>query len=170
MNNLQKEYIKKKFDEIVKLCEDVIPEYGESASYFMEPATEEEIVEWEKTTNIKMPESYKLWLSLTKKCQIRHTLAEFYFPDIVQMEFLPKDYVMIGSVIGDGEIVCFLKSNNKFIRYFEGKINGEFDDFGEVLTDIISMLTGDLGVSMEEKLLMLEKLKEIRRRKAGNIE
>lgn len=34
--------MKKEFDEIVKLCEGKVEEYGERASYFMEPATEEE--------------------------------------------------------------------------------------------------------------------------------
>ena len=170
MNSAQKNNIKKEFDEIVRLCEDAIPEYGERASYFMEPATEEEIDAWEEVTNLKMPESYKEWLKLTKTCQIRQTLAEFYFPATNQPEFVPEDYVMIGNIIGDGEIVCFSKNNGKFIRYFEGSINGEFDDFKDTLKKIISMLKGDLGVSMDEKMLMLEKLKEIRKRKEGNVE
>lgn len=170
MNNLQENNMKKEFDEIVKLCEEAIPEYGERASYFMEPATEEEILEWEKVANVSMPESYKSWLRLTKDCQIRQTLAEFYFPNVNQPEYVPEDYVMIGNVIGDGEIVCFSKSNGNFITYFEGNIKGEFDDFRGVLVKIISMLTGDLGVTMDEKMLMLEKLKEIRKRKGGNIE
>lgn len=47
--------MKKEFDEIVKLCREKAEEYGEHASYFMEPATEEEIVKWEEENNIKMP-------------------------------------------------------------------------------------------------------------------
>ena len=38
--------IKKEFDEIAKLCEEKVEEYGERASYFMEPATEDEILEF----------------------------------------------------------------------------------------------------------------------------
>lgn len=169
MNNLKENSMKKEFDEIVRLCEEAIPEYGDHASYFLEPATEDEIDTWEEVTNLKMPESYKEWLKLTKRCQIRQTLAEFYFPDIHQTEYVPEGYVMIGNIIGDGEIVCFSKSDGKFIRYFEGKVNGKFDDFKGILTKIISMLTGDLDVSMDEKLLMLEKLKELRKRKEGNV-
>lgn len=169
MDNLKENYMKKEFDEIVKLCEEAIPEYGEKASYFMEPATEEEIFAWEKATNIRIPESYKLWLNLTKNCQIRQTLAEFYFPSIEQPEFVPKDYVMIGNIIGDGEIVCFSKNDGKFIRYFEGKVKREFEDFKGVLLNIISLLKGEFGITMEKKMLMLEKLKEIRKGKGENI-
>lgn len=60
MNTLQNE-----FDEIVKLCEEKVEEYGERASYFMEPATEEEILEWENKTGIRIPKDYREWLKLT---------------------------------------------------------------------------------------------------------
>lgn len=169
MNNLQENNMKKEFDEIVKLCEEAIPEYGERASYFMEPATEEEILEWEKVANVSMPESYKSWLRLTKDCQIRQTLAEFYFPNVNQPEYVPEDYVMIGNVIGHGEIVCFSKSNGNFITYFEGKVNKKYEDFQGVLSEIKRLLKGEHGISMEQKLLMLEKLKELRKEKEENI-
>lgn len=155
-------YMKKEFDEIVRLCEEAIPECGDHASYFMEPATEEEIMKWEEDKGISIPESYKLWLKLTKNCQIRQTLGEFHFPLINQSQYIPDDYIIIGNIIGDGELVCFSKSGNNFVRYFEGKVNGEFNDFREVILKVKDMFSDYLSVSMEEKMLMLKKLKEIR--------
>lgn len=54
---------KKEIEEIVKLCEKAIPEYGEKASFFNAGASEEEMKQWEENNQIKIPESYKdqLW-------------------------------------------------------------------------------------------------------------
>lgn len=165
MNNSKKEYIKKEYDEIVKLCEERIDEYGDLGSYFMEPATEEEIVDWEKATNVNIPETYREWLKLTKKCQICQTIATYVFPKIDQPKFIPEDYVVIGFVVGDGEVMCFSKSKGNFITYFEGKVNEEYEDFVGVLEETKRMIKGERTISMEEKMLMLEKIKEIRRKR-----
>jgi hypothetical protein len=71
MNNKKANYMKREFDEIVKLCEERIPEYGDHASYFREPATEEEIAAWEKATNLSIPETYREWLKLTNRNSFR---------------------------------------------------------------------------------------------------
>lgn len=89
------EEIKTKFEEIKKLCEDSIPEYGENSSYFGIGATEEEILSWETQTGVKMPETYREWLKLTKSCRILNNVASFYLPEIEQPTFLPEDYIMI---------------------------------------------------------------------------
>ena len=160
------EEIRTKFEEIKKLCEDAIPEYGEKSSYFREGATEEEIISWETQTGVKMPETYREWLKLTKDCMIRDNVASFYFPEVKQPSFLPKDYIMIGNVVGDGEVVCFTKVEKKFITFFEGKVNDEYNDFKDVLkSEVIRVLKGKLSVTMEEKELMLAKLKTIREKR-----
>ena len=41
--------LKKEIEEIVKLCEKAIPEYGENASFFNEGASEEDMKQWEET-------------------------------------------------------------------------------------------------------------------------
>ena len=161
--------MKEIFDEIKELCKEDMENYGERSTYFKEPATEEEILQWEKTTNIKMPESYKMWLKLTRCCQIDSTLAEFYFPEEEQPEYIPEDYVEIGEVVGDGEFVCFSKSKGNFITYFEGEINEEYEDFVGMLKEVKRMLKGELSISMDEKLLMLERLKELNKKEEGGI-
>ena len=168
--------MKEIFDEIVELCDKAIPEYGENASYFLEPASEEEITKWEQQTNISIPESYKLWLKLTRGCGIRSGLAEFFFPSTEQPEDIPEDYVpedwvIIGNIIGDGELVCFSKTSKKFIRYFDGRENGEFEDFNGILKEIKRMLKGerDIHVFTEEEIKeMMAELEELRKKKGDN--
>lgn len=136
--------LKNEFDEIVKLCEERVEEYGERASYFMEPATEEEIVKWEEESNVKMPEDYKEWLKLTKTCQMCSTIASLIFPQTKQPDFLPDDYVLIGYVVGDGEVLCFSKSTGEYITYFEGKVDEEYNDLISFLKDIKKDIKGEL--------------------------
>jgi hypothetical protein len=112
--------LKKEIEEIVKLCEKAIPEYGEKASFFNEGASEEEMKQWEENNEIRIPESYKEWLRFSLDCQIRQNLAGFYFPRF--SEIVPSDLVIIGWLIGDGELLCFSKENGNFIRWFEGKV------------------------------------------------
>ena len=158
--------MKKEFDEIVKLCEEKVEEYGERASYFMEPATEEEILDWENKTGIKIPEDYKQWLKLTKTCQMCQTIASFIFPNDKQPEFLPNEYVLIGYVVGDGEVLCFSKDTGKYVTYFEGRVNDEYEEYKSVLAEIKRMISGKRSrVSRAEKDLMLAKLKELREKR-----
>lgn len=136
--------MKKEFDEIVKLCERKVEEYGEHASYFMEPATEEEILDWENKTGIRMPEDYREWLKITGNCQMCSTIATLIFPQIKQPEFLPSDYVLIGYVVGDGEVLCFSRSDGKYITYFEGKVNEEYNTFIEFLDNVKNLIKGEV--------------------------
>ena len=136
--------LKKEFDEIVELCEEKVEEYGEKASYFMEPATNEEIVEWEDATGIQMPDDYKEWLKYTRSSQMCSTIAKLIFPQTKQPDFLPDDYVLIGYVVGDGEVLCFSKSDGKYVTYLEEKVNKEYDDFISFLKSVKSDIKGEL--------------------------
>ena len=160
--------MKKEFDEMVKLCEEKVEEYGERASYFMEPAKGEEIVAGENKTGIRIPEDYRQWLKLTKACQMCQTIASFIFPSDKQPEFLPNEYVLIGYVVGDGEVLCFSKDTGKYITYFEGKVNEEYEDFKSVLLQIKKDIKGEVPefYFTEEKIkAMMAELEEIRRKK-----
>lgn len=157
--------LKNEFNEIVRLCEEKVEEYGERASYFMEPATEEEIVKWEEETNTKMPDDYKEWLKLTKTCQICSTKASLIFPQTKQPDFLPNDYVLIGYVVGDGEVLCFSKSTGIYITYFEGKVDEEYDDLVSFLKDIKKDIKGvlpEINLTDDRLVRMMAHLEEMR--------
>ncbi|MCM1500090.1 MAG: SMI1/KNR4 family protein [Clostridium sp.] len=160
--------IKNEFDEIVKLCEEKVEEYGERASYFLEPATEEEILEWERETGIQIPEDYRQWLKLTGTCQICSNIASLVFPETKQPDFLPDDYVLIGYVVGDGEVLCFSKSTGKYITYFEGKVNRTYDDFMMILYGIKKSIKGEapkIKFTEDKIRAMMAELEEIRKNK-----
>lgn len=136
--------MKKEFDEIVKLCEEKVEEYGERASYFMAPATEEKILDWERKMGIRMPDDYREWLKLTGNCQICSNIASLFFPEREQPDYIPEDYVLIGHVVGDGEILCFSKSIGRYVRYFEGRVNKEYNTFIEFLNNVKNLIKGEI--------------------------
>lgn len=154
--------LKKEIEEIVKLCEKAIPEYGENASFFNEGASEEDIKQWEETNEIRIPESYKEWLRFSADCQIRQNLAGLYFPRF--SEIVPSELVIIGWLIGDGELLCFSKENGNFIRWFEGKVNDEFENFGDMLKEIIRMLKEESKISKEAEDLFMKFMKNAEER------
>ena len=151
--------IKEKFEEIKKLCKESMDDYGEKNTYFKEGISEYEIILWEKETGVEIPETYREWLKLTSECMIQDNVASFFFPSIEQPSFLPEGYIMIGTVVGDGEVVCFSTDSKKFISYFEGDINEKYDDFTDVLNEITISISGKRGLSMRS-LANLKKLLE----------
>lgn len=159
------EEVKAKFEEIKKLCKESVEEYGENSFYFKDGTSESEIISWEKQTGIMIPETYREWLKLTKECMIRDNVASFYFPEIEQPSFLPEGYVMIGNVVGDGEVVCFSKKDNGFTNYFEGNITERHEDFIGVLNEIIRMISGEGNeISKESAALFMQFMKNAEER------
>lgn len=158
----QNNMLKEDFEEIVRLCKEAEEEGRESESYFDEPATDEEIQEWERQTNITIPESYKEWLKLTSYCQLCQTTASFHIPNVEQPEFIPEDYVIIGQVVGDGEVVCFSKSTGEFITYFEDEVDETYEDFRAVLKEVKRKVKGESYLSEETIKAALAKLNAIK--------
>ncbi len=108
-NNSLTEEIK----EIVKLCielDDV------DVSEFNPPAIDEEIKMWEDKNNIILPESYKDWLRFSNGSQILGQLACFYSLNriVTSGHGFSDDYAIIASIIGDGEFLCFSKTNQSY--------------------------------------------------------
>ncbi|WP_425806718.1 SMI1/KNR4 family protein [Desulfitobacterium sp. Sab5] len=156
-NSLQKEI--RELQELCKRMEDM--EMNESR--FNPPVTEEEILDWERTNGIAIPESYKEWLRFSNGSQILGMTARLSSLKgmVIKNEFIPEDMVIIGHLGGSGEIVCFSKTTGKIVRLFDRE-REEFDSFKDILLDLIqsgkSMLgedetTNKLGAMM---LAMLE--------------
>ncbi len=125
----------KKIIEMCDLLEDI------DDSNFEPPASESEIKEWEQTYHISIPESYKEWLLFSKNCQILGSLASFFMPDLNHYynKFLLNEYLVIGTLGGDGEKLCFSKLNGKIVRVNHGEII-ELEDFNNVLDWVIYMM------------------------------
>ncbi len=159
-NSLQEEI--SKLQELCKRMED--KEMNES--WFDSPATKEEILDWERTNGITIPESYKEWLRFSDGSQIFTNIARFYgVKEIVaNKKYIPEDLANIGELIGDGELLCFSKTTGKIIRLFEGR-RREFDSFKEIILDLIQMGKSELGEDEKTNkigAMMLAMLESIR--------
>lgn len=149
-----------KIKELVDLCKKSEADYGENSSWFKEPASNEAITEWEKENNTVIPETYKEWLCFTNEAQIRNTLGHFYGPDkfVINPEDLSEDLIVIADLLGDGEQLCFSKTNGNFIWIDHGEME-TISDFVDVLDEMIRMLKQKscLSPKMEELLLKMAK-------------
>lgn len=136
-NNNLTEIIK----EVLSVCDELSSEYGEDASWFLPPASENEIIEWESERKVKIPESYKEWLLFSNGSQILNNTAQFYGLKQIGIydEYIHEDYIVMGELIGDGELLCFSKTTGKIIRYNHGKTI-EYQDFKEVLNLILNII------------------------------
>ena len=110
--------LKAEIEELLKWCKEAEEEYGEDASYFNAPVSEEEMAEWEEENGVKIPESYKEWLRFTGKCRIVSNTATFWGPKEFHSEYVPEDLVVTGEMIGDGERVCFSKETGGVCEIF----------------------------------------------------
>lgn len=161
--------LKSEIEEILKLCDEA-EEKGEGSSYFKEPVSEEEMTQWEEANGVKIPESYKEWLRFTGKCRIVSNTATFWGPKEFNSDYVPEELVVIGEMVGDGEVVCFSKETGEFVEFFEGKENGKYKDFSGVLKEVIRMAKGDSGLSDDAKILFMKMILENReKRERANI-
>ncbi len=131
----------------------------------MEGIQEKELIGWEEENGTIIPESYKEWLRFSAHCQIRQTLVSFYAPSEFRSDTVSEDLVVIGEMTGDGEVICFSKSNGDFVRFFEGKENGKYTNFKDVLKEVIRMLNGKSSISDDAKNLFLQFMKSSEERK-----
>lgn len=139
--NIPNNSLTEKIKDIVALCEELVPEYGEDASWFLPPASEREISEWECENKMDIPQSYKEWLMFSNGSQILSNTAHFYGLKQIGLynEHIPDDYIVIGELIGDGELLCFSKTTGKIIRYTHGR-TVEYQSFNEILSLILNIV------------------------------
>jgi len=129
----------REIEEIVKIARVVD---GKVYFEFNEPATEAEIEETEKEFETQFPESYKDWIWFSNGSVIFNTKLSFFsMSDLkkYQISKFPQDFIIIGQVIGDGEVLCISKSTGKFIRYFEGE-ERSFDDLNQFFVSLLKSM------------------------------
>ena len=148
---------KEEIETILELCDDS-EEMNISRSYFDVPIDEEEILAWEQKTGVTIPEDYKEWLRFSRECRIDGPTARFWRPKNFPSKYIPDDLVVIGEMVGDGELVCFSKESGQFVSFFEGSINLHYEDFKEVLKEIIESFRVSLGKPSKEYQDFLDKV------------
>ncbi|WP_425806717.1 SMI1/KNR4 family protein [Desulfitobacterium sp. Sab5] len=164
-NSLQEEI--RELQELCKRMEDM--EINESR--FNPPATEEEILDWERTNVNAIPESYKEWLRFSNGSQILGITARLSSLKgmVVKNEFIPEDMVIIGHLGGSGEILCFSKTTGKIVRLFDRE-RDEFDSFKDIILELIRKGKSILGEdeTSKETIAKLMAMVEAKRKREGN--
>lgn len=152
----------KEIKRITELCESKINEYGEDSSWFEPGLSETDIHDWEISNNTLIPTLYKEWLLFSKESQIRNNLAHFYKTDdfLFGISGIPNDLIIVGELMGDGELLCISKSDNKLVVVDHDTI--EDADFREILKDIIRILEDKSGLSMDMQELLMKMLNELK--------
>lgn len=150
----------KEIKRITELCKSKINEYGEDSSWFEPGMSDVDIYNWESSNNISIPTSYKEWLLFSEESQIRNNLARFYKPDdfLFNISGIPNDLIIVGELMGDGELLCISKSDNKLVVVDHDDI--EDADFREILKDIIRILEDKSGLSMDMQESLMKMVNE----------
>lgn len=128
-------------EKIKELVEIAIDLEEETYFEFSNSTTNDKINEWQEKNEVILPESYKEWLLFSNGSIIDSTRAEFYGLDRIKIysQSFPSDYVIIGSLVGDGEVLCFSKNDLKIFSDFHGKIK-KYDNFDNVLMELVNDL------------------------------
>lgn len=132
------------YENIKVLCTEL---EGVDESDFTIPIEQSKIDEWEKQNNVKIPECYKDWLSIVGYSYICGGLLELFMPSLdgYYGRLVPREYVVIGNMIGDGERICFEKYTGEFIRYDHGFVR-PIGDFKNLLAWVIEYIKIMLNV------------------------
>jgi len=131
----------KLIQELIKLkliCEKL--QYEEKCgSVFFNPASDEELDEWENENKIVLPNIYKELLKQTNGWSILGGLANFASLKhiVIDYEHLPKGYVLIGDMIGNGTLICFCKVSGDIKKFHEGEINN-FSDLSMIIDYLLN--------------------------------
>ena len=123
MENIIQE-VKDGFEDINKLSSILNCDYS-----FDPPASYEEISDWEKDNNVRIPDMYKSWLLLTSFARIMDGRIELFFPEISDPD---KEDVYIGCLGYGGDSLFFSKKTGAF--YAIGDEEEEYEDFLDFLT------------------------------------
>ncbi len=134
-------------DELKEII-DRIKDQGKTR--FLEAATEEQIVQFEKDNGIQLPEKFKEWLLFSDG-------GELYLPAGVQLYGVahkpliniedndrPDDNYIVVGALASGEPVLFKKNEEKFYIY-DHESQGldddlTYDDFIALLNDLYDLL------------------------------
>lgn len=147
---LDKNSLQVEIRELLTLCER-IDDLNINGSHFDPPASEEEILNWERTNGITIPESFKEWLRFSNDAEIIGFTARILGVKSMvasPREFTnesPEDLVIIGHMGGCGDVLCFSKTTGKIIWLYDYRERDEFDSFKDIILELIRQGKGILG-------------------------
>lgn len=116
-------------------------ELSEEEFVFYAPTSDTEIVTWEEKYKITIPEQYKEWLKFANGAKLKGDFVRFFALNqfIINETDYEEPIVIIGNVIGDGEILAFSISTGEILKILDGNIR-RFEDFKQYLLFLINLL------------------------------
>ncbi len=116
-------------------------ELSEEEFVFYAPTSDTEIVTWEEKYKITIPEQYKEWLKFANGAKLEGDFVRFFALNqfIINETDYEEPIVIIGNVIGDGEILAFSISTGEILKILDGNIR-RFEDFKQYLLFLINLL------------------------------
>ena len=105
---------------------------------FLQPEDEEKIISWEKENSIIIPESVKDWLRFTRGAIIADDIARIGGINGFESgcDYVPDEMVIIGQIIGDGQLIGFSKETGKIMWETHADII-KFDSFASFLNEVV---------------------------------
>jgi len=124
----------------VDFCENIAPEYGYQNVVVNRAATENAIEKWQQKNGICLPENYRHFLRFANGCVLGSDTTRIAGLDEIVLvnEYIKPEYMIIGSIIGDGTTLCMEKSTGE--AYIED--HGEYQrvgDFKELLEYVMDL-------------------------------
>lgn len=94
-----------------------------------------------RKNKITIPEDYKEWLRFSDGAKLEGDFARFFGLNqfIINWTDYEKPIVIIGSLVGDGEILAFSIETGEILKILDGRTT-IFDDFKEYLEFLINIL------------------------------
>lgn len=147
--------IKAKLEEIVRIANAAMKSYvyeEELLTFeFNPPASNDDISKLEKTLKVELDEEFKDFLRFSNGAVLCYNSAVFYNIDTIlsvssqdKEKSFPEDYIILGEIIGDGEMLCYSKENHNYISLFEGR-EKRFNTFSDCLNKIIKRIRNKVG-------------------------
>ena len=123
---------------------------------FLEPASEEQISQFEKKNGIRLPKQYREWLSFSDGGELFlpagvqfHGVAHRPLIDVSEDRRPGDNYIVVG-VLCAGDTLLYEKGSDKFAVYFPevGELDENliYEDFYDFLTNLYDLL----GIEDEE--------------------
>ncbi len=127
-------------NKFVELCECKAPEYGFKNIIVNNPATDAEITKWQQDNQIQLPEDYCNFLRFANGFDFTSSSERIAGLDEIMVTngYVEPDYMVIGTIIGDGTLLCLSKSTGEaYIEdHGEYRCEGQFKDLFEYVIEL----------------------------------
>ncbi|MCR4638820.1 hypothetical protein [Ruminococcus sp.] len=126
-------------DEITQIVE--LSKKLEEKDYyfeFLQPEDEGKIIAWEKENSIIIPQSVKDWLQFTRGAILADDIARIGGVNGFEFgrDYVPDEMVIIGQIIGDGQLIGFSKETGEIMWETHADIV-KFDSFASFLNEVV---------------------------------